>query len=58
MSRNDIMHEYDNHWGVWPPLLGTLRECKTHKYVAIIEGLNHRLERVPRDYKEITLIWQ
>jgi len=28
------------------------------RYMAIIEGFNHSLEWVPRDYKEITLLWQ
>jgi hypothetical protein len=27
-------------------------------YAAIIEGSNHSLERVPKDYQKITLFWQ
>jgi len=54
MSRNDIMHGHDNHRDVWLPLSSLFIGCRTHRYVAIIEGLNHSLERVLRDYKEIT----
>ena len=52
------MHEHVVHREGWPPLPGTLNECKTHRYVAIIEELNHTLKGVSRDYKEITLFRQ
>jgi hypothetical protein len=58
MSRYDIMHEHVDQRDMWPPLPGTFEECKTHRYVAIIEGFNHSLEGVPRDYNEITLVRQ
>jgi len=58
MNQYDIMHEHDNHRDTWPPLSGAFLECKTYRYVAIIEGLKHSLEGVPRDYKEITLFRQ
>jgi hypothetical protein len=51
------MHEHDNQRDAWPPLAGALFERKTYRYVAIIEGLYHSLEEVPRDYKEIILFW-
>lgn len=43
--------------------IGTLRHwksgafvvSKTHRYMAMIEEINHSLEGVHRDYKEITL---
>jgi len=53
MSRYDIMHEHINQW---PHLPGAIYECKTHRYVAIFEGLKHSLKRASRDYKEIMLI--
>ena len=68
MSRYDVMHEHDNLWDAWPPLPSAFFDCKTHRYVAIIEGLNHSLEQgiigsdakpvLLGDYKEITLFWQ
>jgi hypothetical protein len=58
MIQYDIMHEHDNYWNSWPPLPDALYESKMYRYVAIIEGFNHSLERVPRDYTEITLFRQ
>jgi hypothetical protein len=58
MSRYDIMHEHVDQREMWAPLPGAFKECKMHRYVAIIEVFNHTLERVPRDYKEITLFQQ
>jgi hypothetical protein len=58
MSQHDIMHEHDNQRDAWPPLPGTFAGWKTHSYVAIIEGFNHSLEKIPRDHKEITLFRQ
>jgi hypothetical protein len=58
MSRYDIMHEHVDQRETWPPLPGVFKECKTHRYVAIIEVFNNSLERIPRDYKEITLFLQ
>jgi len=51
------MHEHDNQRDGWPPLPGASYECKTHRYVAIIEGFNHSLKRVLRDYKK-TMLFQ
>jgi len=56
MSRFDIMHEHVNQGDLWPSLSGAMYECKTHRYVAIIEELNHTLWRASKDYKEIMLI--
>ena len=58
MSRYDIMHEHDNQRDTLPPLQGAFLECRMYRYVAIIEGLNHSLKKVWRDYKEITLFRQ
>ena len=65
MSQYDIMHEHDNQRDACPPLPGAFSGCKTHRYVAIIEGLNHGLQQgiiesdakpvLLRDYKKITL---
>ena len=52
------MHEHDNHRDSWPPLPGAFYECNTQRYVAIIEGCNHSLKRVSRNYNEIILFWQ
>ena len=35
MSRYDIMPE---HVDMWPPVPGAIYECKSHRYVALIEG--------------------
>jgi len=51
MNQYNIMHEHDNPRDAWPPLPGAFCECKMHRYVAIIEGLNHSLKRISRDYK-------
>jgi hypothetical protein len=58
ISRYDVMHEHDNHRHAWSPLLGAFNELETQGYVAIIEGFNHSLESVPRDYEVITLFRQ
>jgi hypothetical protein len=58
MSRYDIMHEYDNQWDAWPPQSVAFFEDKTHRYMAITEGLNQSLERVRRDYKKTTFFRQ
>jgi len=55
MIRYDIMHEHDNQRDVWLPLLSAIYGCKMHRYVSIIEGLNHSLKGVSIDYKEIML---
>jgi hypothetical protein len=52
------MHKYDNQRDLWLPLSDAFYECMAHRYMAIIERINHRLERLPRDYKEITLFWE
>jgi hypothetical protein len=39
VSRYDIMHQHINHRDAWPPILRAINACKTHRYVAIIEGI-------------------
>jgi hypothetical protein len=49
MSRYDIIHDPDIQWELWPPVSRVFSNGNTHRYVTIIEGLNHSLERVWRE---------
>jgi hypothetical protein len=51
-----MMHEHDNLGDLWLSLSGAFFKCKTQRYVASVNDFNHSLNRVSRDYKEVTLI--
>jgi hypothetical protein len=60
MSRNDIMHEHNNHTVAWLPLPGAFHQCMAHRYLAVNKGVNYSGERVPIEYTVNSLlrIWR